>query len=374
MRGVGALLVVFCHLACAFAPGLYWPHMSTTFGKIWYGTPLNVMTNGNVAVQLFFLLSGYMITANHYSNTTNDLGFYSSVLHRIKKTLKITVPAILLSFVLLRLGACFHLDVLRLGDRFSFFEDYCNFPPTLWSFLKDNILVLLKGSLYVGPLWTMHHDLIGFVCVFLTNHYAFLNKNERKRKWIYFLMGILFMHINANLVAFFVGAFVWELCQMLKSQNINVYVKNIIDSKIGRIFLIVLGVCCAGIPIGEYGGVFTLFGLFLDCIPEVAIRSFGLGVLLLVTIQTRSIQRILSISLLRFLGKYSAYIYAFHWQIILSVGCFICISMYDKVSYKLLVVLISVICIVLSVVCSVLYVKLYQTIKGKLVQRKGKNE
>lgn len=52
LRGIAALLVVFCHIACVFKYGLYSiKGANTIFEKVWLFTPLNVLTNGNTAVQ-----------------------------------------------------------------------------------------------------------------------------------------------------------------------------------------------------------------------------------------------------------------------------------------------------------------------------------
>lgn len=60
IRGIASMLVVLCHLACVFVPELYLPKGEiSVLEKIWLNTPLNIFTNGNFAVQCFFVLSGF---------------------------------------------------------------------------------------------------------------------------------------------------------------------------------------------------------------------------------------------------------------------------------------------------------------------------
>lgn len=379
MKGIGAVLVVLCHLACAFVPALYYPYLNSNFETIWHGTPLNVLTNGNAAVQMFFLLSGYMITKKNYVRMKGNFdGGIRLILHRIKTLLKITIPAITLSFILMNLGLYFHLETLELSKIFKFLKDFCDFVPTFKNFIIDHLMVLISGSAYVGPLWTMRYELLGSVCVLITNTYAFSYTQAMYRKWVYFLVALLFMHIDPNLVAFFIGAFVWELLHTLEENDkFNNCIRKLVNSRLGRILLSLIGIYCASIPMEGYYGIYLPLGRIdgiMEIIPSVAIRSFGLGIVLLVILKTVSLQKLLSIRPLQFLGKYSAYIYAFHWQIILSAGCFICVSLYNKISFSLLIVIISISCIILTVISAVLYVKIYDIIKERVLKKAIKSK
>ena len=60
MRGLCAIGVLLCHWACVFSPGLYFPDKATSlFDVVWRGSPLNVITNGDIGVQFFLYAPDY---------------------------------------------------------------------------------------------------------------------------------------------------------------------------------------------------------------------------------------------------------------------------------------------------------------------------
>ncbi len=68
MRGLCAIGVLLCHWSCVFAPGLYFHDKAASlFDFIWRGSPLNVITNGDIGVQFFFVCSSLLITQQIYN-------------------------------------------------------------------------------------------------------------------------------------------------------------------------------------------------------------------------------------------------------------------------------------------------------------------
>ena len=68
LRGAATIGVILCHWVCIFYPGLYFAAKSTSFFEdVWRGSPLNIITNGDIGVQFFFVCSGLLITKYMYS-------------------------------------------------------------------------------------------------------------------------------------------------------------------------------------------------------------------------------------------------------------------------------------------------------------------
>ena len=71
LKGTGALIVYLCHFAYAFYFALYSldPLSSHTAGNVEIAigrSPLNILYNGNFAVQLFFVASGFVLCIGYF--------------------------------------------------------------------------------------------------------------------------------------------------------------------------------------------------------------------------------------------------------------------------------------------------------------------
>ncbi len=106
IRGIASILVIFCHLACIF----YMPYYKNTpgssvFSKLFLASPLNVLTNGHTAVQCFFVLSGFLIARKLYLKRENAV---QSPISQYLKLLKVVIPAVLFSAMLMGSGMMCH--------------------------------------------------------------------------------------------------------------------------------------------------------------------------------------------------------------------------------------------------------------------------
>ena len=71
LKGIGCVMVYLCHFVFAFYYGMYRyevkschlpNHLEISIGK----SPLNLLFNGNTAVRLFLVLSGYLLCRNYF--------------------------------------------------------------------------------------------------------------------------------------------------------------------------------------------------------------------------------------------------------------------------------------------------------------------
>lgn len=191
-RGIAALIVVLTHYASAFLPVFarvapvnpHWKWEITLTH-----TPLFVFVNGGVAVIMFFIMSGFVLTA---SFVNSDLSFIRQV---AKRTIRLYLPvaisvllasALLVNFPLAKISAA----SLTQSD---WLVSLCKTPLTLASVAKD----LLQSSMFFGyqgasifdniwvvgrmlslapvteaantPLWTLHYEFWGSLLVLLTS-------------------------------------------------------------------------------------------------------------------------------------------------------------------------------------------------------------
>lgn len=104
LKGTGALIVYLCHFAYAFYFALYSlnPANSHTAGNVEVAigkTPLNILYNGNFAVQLFFVASGFVLCIRYFQ----DYDRKRLVKSAAKRYFRLAGPILLVSTVIFSL-------------------------------------------------------------------------------------------------------------------------------------------------------------------------------------------------------------------------------------------------------------------------------
>lgn len=323
LRGIASLFVVFTHLARVFFPNLYYYNMAASaFERFFCGSPLNVITNGKTAVHCFFVLSGFLIARKMYQQKSNGNRTLSPVRQYVK-FVKLVFPAVMLAAILMWCGLMFHLKAAAQNPSLGFVLDYNNFKPTFLSaFIVDPFFnVFVDESLYIAPFWTIRFEFYGGILITIVSYFA--KDHIRIAKLTYIFCGIVFALISPNLTSFVVGAFVFD-CIERKEDDASLLGKCtrwILSKKILLALLGILGIYLASInhtltgiwaPLKHISFVLS----YLD-----VIRAVGIGICLICIFEFAVLQKILSFKPLNWLGKISAYTYAFHWPITLSLGC-----------------------------------------------------
>jgi peptidoglycan/LPS O-acetylase OafA/YrhL len=211
MRGIAAVQVVLTHLFSAFFPVFAGVGGSSHYG--WEAdfarTPLYFLIDGNTAVYIFFLMSGFVLAPSFLAT---KLGTCQIIAKRVAR---LYVPVLAAGFM--SVGLWLLLPAARdqaVGVTMSAWASVlCRNPMSLWSIIKDitlNSMVLgyeresvlqhipVLSNLIVGtpltvafnpPLWTIHAELWGSM---LTIAVALLFKAvSRKIFWSVFLIALL---------------------------------------------------------------------------------------------------------------------------------------------------------------------------------------
>lgn len=163
LRGWAALSVVIFHYS--------WE----TFGPldpVFRSFPASFFGDGQFAVSIFFLISGYVLTRARWSRTDN--GFLPLVL--VRRYLRLTIPitaASLIVFVLMSLKLTPTQQAADALGRQNWFGEFANYPPDFLQMLWfSTVAVYWRPPSYsYGPfLWTMAVELIGSVIVLSLSH------------------------------------------------------------------------------------------------------------------------------------------------------------------------------------------------------------
>lgn len=170
LRGLAALVVVAHHLAATFYPALITadPH-ATRLGDwepVVAVSPLNVLLSGHLAVCLFFVLSGVVLSEQYFR--TGQLAAIRS--QAARRYLRLLVPvgfSVLVAVGLQAVGA-FHHAALGEALGNSWIKDCWTEPfGTGWELVRDVLVRVPLGEAKYNPVhWTLSIELYGSYLVF----------------------------------------------------------------------------------------------------------------------------------------------------------------------------------------------------------------
>ena len=321
IRGIMSINVVICHFIVVYYPAMYFEEFASTYPlqSIVATTPLSVFVNGNIAVQYFFVLAGFLTAYTLFHSAPYDLkGIIRRIIKRYFRFLPIVACAIIFTFLLMKNNLLFHLDIAEITKNPSFIQNYCYFTPTINGMLTDIFInTFIKGSNYVGPFWTIHYEFWGqAICLVIC---TLLRKNKTRRIFYPLLAVVVTVFIDYNFLPFFIGVFVADLI-CFPEKDATVLSKHyfcILGHKSFISIISVIGVYFACVPM-YFVGIYSFWGKIPLLFPTL-LRSIGTGILLFVLFKTPNLQKFFEHKAFQFLGKLSFPIYAFHWTLMLSL-------------------------------------------------------
>lgn len=202
VRGAAALVVVLMHLI----PGMFGSWLPWLMTTVW----LKPFFNGDLAVYVFFVLSGFALSARFIE--TGDMRIVQAL--ALRRYIRLTVPIFAVcaaSYALLVSGLMFHREADE-ALHTGFIGLLVRAQPSgtgLLSFaLFDVYFAYRVEQSYLGVLWTMPVEFIGsfwlFCCLLVAPRNA-------SRFVIYLAFGSLALTINMPIAAFFVGTGIAEV-------------------------------------------------------------------------------------------------------------------------------------------------------------------
>lgn len=200
VRGWAALIVVFDHETGAMGLDL------SKFAAYRYFT---FFTHGHLAVLIFFVLSGYVLTASQILNTERKLAV-SAVARYFRLFFPILV-ATLIAYLFLKAGLFFNRQAE--GGQATWFGNFFAFEPSLKNALRfscfDVFFAYNYDASYNSSLWTMPIELMGSYLI-----YSFIGifRSGEKVFWnVAIVVALLFMKWNPYLCCFMTGYLMAEL-------------------------------------------------------------------------------------------------------------------------------------------------------------------
>jgi peptidoglycan/LPS O-acetylase OafA/YrhL len=185
VRGLAALVVVFCHYSNAFVPSLNGSGstFSTRLDKVVSTTPLHLPLAGNFAVYIFFVLSGFVLSQKFFLTKSATVVISSA----IRRYIRLMIPAlgsVLLTYLVLRAGFIqSHAVAAVTGSEWlgSFWNFQANFFEALYQGLYG--VFFTEFTTYNTSLWTMHIELYGSFLVFM----FLLLFGKLEKRWVVYI-------------------------------------------------------------------------------------------------------------------------------------------------------------------------------------------
>lgn len=200
LRGLAALNVVIAHFFCAFVPGLLHKNYPSLFAenphpglmhRVLELPVLNIFYNGHLAVLIFFVLSGYVLTMPYYRNEP-DIVLKRRLSGRYFRLNLPIIAVTLLAFILYKLNLFENVAASQLSGSKPWFNSFypagIDAPAALGLALFKAIL--FGDNLLDPPLWTLKIEFIGSIA--LLGYY--LAKPQR-HSWL--LLGMVFAFLYA---------------------------------------------------------------------------------------------------------------------------------------------------------------------------------
>lgn len=320
MRGLAALIVVFCHIASGFYPAMVVGASTAVrhsgFEKYIISTPLNMFINGSFAVTCFFVLSGFVLSYGYYSRSTD---LVAASIKRYFRLAPVVFVSFIASFLLLKLSIYHNTEIATISKSVwlgQFWQVDSNLLEALWNGLVGVFLVPSAASSLNPVLWTIYYELIGSLLVYLI--LALAGKDSR-RAVIYIILMVVLM--NTNYVGFVVGL---ALCDLYINKHI-VFNRISILKKGYKFILIIMAFILAGYPayIGNVADFSVLYKIIAE-LPEANITKnitylIASALFIVLILTSHKLQKILEAKPLIFLGKISYSIYVIH---LLLLGSF----------------------------------------------------
>lgn len=220
---MAAVTVFLAHFCLSFFPRGFdrlYPGLQTspaadaTIEKILRLPFLSILWNGNFAVCIFFVLSGYVLSRPYYFG--NRLETLRD--RYLKRYLRLSVPiaaSVFIGYILMKDGLL--LNQAGAGISHSdWLKSYFAFTPSFADALRDAAyrVILLGEDRYNPPLWTMKVEFIGSLITFA--FYTLMPAPGAWRKVIHYAIAVLIIGVLAGkdgvfYYAFLLGGLIWAL-------------------------------------------------------------------------------------------------------------------------------------------------------------------
>jgi peptidoglycan/LPS O-acetylase OafA/YrhL len=327
VRGLAALFVVFSHFFQVYYSGLFEKNENLYHNDYEYflsGLPTNILYNGNFAVYIFFILSGYVLSLKYFKTQDREVLFSSAT----KRYFRLVVPilaSLILGYILLKLNT-FTYDEVRSITKATM-DNHFVLQHDLLGVIKLGLIdIFVEGEPYFNPvLWTMKYELIGSFLVFALLPFVVKIKKEYLIYVTYFILSIFVtVVLGISFSAFLLGLM---LCNIERDGH---FVREFLKNRYLKMVILLVGIYLGSYPyIDTENTIYQPLSILSNnSLAFTLYHIVGAFLILLVLLNSNTMQRFFSKSLFDFLGKISFSIYLIHFMVITSLSTSIFMKIY----------------------------------------------
>lgn len=320
LRGVAACMVFFSHLLCAFYPatnsGLASEvHTGNYAELILRNTPLNILFNGELAVCIFFVISGYVLSCHYFFNPDKKR-IIANVVKRYPRLMILVWISVVVSFAFQKLQL-YHTAETASLTRSAWLNDLFSVPQSFIAMLKnigyEQFLAHNTPTPLNPVLWTISTELKGSFLVF------FILLVIPNNRWRYAIYAAFFLYyLNGHFMLFISGLVLADLGNSELRQ----------PKKSWLVWGVLMMV---SVVFGSYkSGADFILWRWIEPIERITKPNFiGAVSLLFLVCYHPTLQNVLNKMPSQWLGKISYSLYLFHLLIICSLICPLFILLYS---------------------------------------------
>lgn len=291
IRTIGCICVFLCHFRLSFLPAL----------SFWLidNTPLQILTDGNTAVRVLFVLSGFVVSYKYFVGRKYE-EVPRDILKRYFRLAPIVIAANVLAYLLMKAGFLYNIQAARISGS-EHLGLYNGFAPDLLSCLKEAFITcFFQGShAYVGPLWTMSYEYLGSILILAAIYIC--RESELLRYIFYFVfLGVFSSYYNY----FVLGMFICDLYVVQGERDMN---RSLQEHKALNAFLLTLG--CI---------IVTMFKVNDEIKVTRILFAAGLVMLFMGLLNSVQVKKALGSRFMCLGGGLSYAVYAVHWPVMES--------------------------------------------------------
>jgi len=331
LRGIAALIVVFTHYFAAFYPysvfGNQWGfHQQAFWENVFFFPPFGLITAGQFAVCLFFILSGYVLSYSQLGEPLHIQKILASIIKRPIRLGGLVCSSIIIAAILWYSGLFFNIAVSELVGSTHWWNNFWKGDFDFYNFFKTlTTSAFSQGSIYNSPLWTIKYELYGSIMVYL--FVLFLGRFKFR---LVFSIILVFLFKDSLYQGFWIGLLIADLVKNyacrnpVKLQNIYFYVlliifiyissdPNYVDTKFIKMTIY------SFLPVDYvHGGGYPMFSALL---------------IFILVISNDKLKILLSHPVLQFLGEISYGLYVMHFLVLGSLSAWLFLILNDYFSY-----------------------------------------